>query len=362
MITVEVKLASNSYPVYLGNGLLTAAELLDRHLGSGKILIVSNDNVAPLYLDRVKSSLGDRAIEIQILPDGERFKTLETWYSIIDKLVLMEARRDANIIALGGGVIGDIAGFAAASYMRGIRLLQLPTTLLAQVDASVGGKTAINHTRGKNLVGAFHQPAAVIIDTATLESLPKREFSAGLAEVVKYGAINDVGFFAWLEDNVAAIKQRQSDVLSHMIHESVKNKSEIVSQDEKEAGIRALLNFGHSFGHALETGSDYSRFLHGEAVSIGMVTAARLSEIRGLCQAGTARRLAALLGELGLPVKQAADISISRLTRALALDKKAVATGLRLVLLKSIGNAIVDNESSEHDILTAIKQSVLSPE
>jgi len=362
MITVEVKLASNSYPVYLGSDLLAAPELFERHLGSGKILIVSNDVVAPLYLDRVRTSLGSRDVEIHIIPDGERFKTMDTWYSIIDKLVAMQARRDATIIALGGGVIGDIAGFAAASYMRGICFLQLPTTLLAQVDASVGGKTAINHARGKNLVGAFHQPAAVIIDSATLASLPEREFNAGLAEVVKYGAINDAGFFTWLEEKASAIQQRHQDALHQLIHESVKNKAKIVSQDEKEAGIRALLNFGHSFGHALEAESNYSRFLHGEAVSIGMVTAARLSEIRGLCQVGTAKRLAALLCILGLPVKQPSDIRIDGLTRALALDKKALASGLRLVLLKTIGSAVVDNQSSKDDILTAIKQSVISPE
>jgi len=237
MITVDIKLASISYPVYLGNGLLTAAELSERHLDSGKILIVSNDVVAPLYLDRVRASLGKRKVEIHIIPDGERFKTVETFYSIIDKLVGMQARRDTHIVALGGGVVGDIAGFAAACYMRGIRFLQLPTTLLAQVDASVGGKTAINHVKGKNLVGAFHQPAAVIIDSATLASLPDREFNAGLAEVVKYGAINDAGFFSWLEENAAAINQRHEDALNHLIHESVKNKSEIVSQDEKEIYI-----------------------------------------------------------------------------------------------------------------------------
>ncbi|MCH7506260.1 MAG: 3-dehydroquinate synthase [Proteobacteria bacterium] len=362
MITVEVKLASSSYPVYLGSGLLTAAELLERHLGSGKTLIVSNDVVAPLYLGQVRTSLANRDVEIHIIPDGERFKTAETWYSIIDKLVDMQARRDANLIALGGGVIGDITGFAAACYMRGIRFLQLPTTLLAQVDAAVGGKTAINHAKGKNLVGAFHQPAAVIIDSDTLASLPEREFNAGLAEVVKYGAINDAGFFAWLEENAAAIRQRHADTLHHLILESVKNKSAIVSQDEKEAGIRTLLNFGHSFGHALEAESNYSRFLHGEAVSIGMVTAARLSEIRGLCQTGTAKRLATLLSILGLPVKQPADIKINGLTKALALDKKALASGLRLVLLQAMGHAVVDNQSSDDDILAAMKQSLVSPE
>ncbi len=358
MITIEVNLIGKTYPVYLGTGLLSATEIFERHLGSGKTLVVSNDVVAELYLDQLRASLGKRNIDIHIIPDGERFKTLETWYGIIDKLVGMQARRDANVIALGGGVIGDMAGFAAACYMRGIQFLQCPTTLLAQVDASVGGKTGINHIKGKNLVGAFHQPGAVIIDSATLTSLPEKEFNAGLAEVVKYGAINDIDFFIWLENNAEAINQRHEDTLNHLIHKSVKNKSEIVSQDEKEAGVRALLNFGHSFGHALEAESDYSRFLHGEAVSIGMVTAARLSEIRGLCPGGTAMRLTKLLRKLGLPVKQPVDIQTNGLINTMALDKKALSSGLRLVLLNEIGEAVIDNQSSENDILAALEQSV----
>jgi 3-dehydroquinate synthase len=361
MKTIEIKLSSNSYPVYMGNGLLSATELWQGHLGEGKTLIVSNDVVAPLYLEQLRSALDKRAVEVHILPDGEQFKTVETWYGIVDKLVDMQARRDANLIALGGGVVGDITGFAAACYMRGIRFLQFPTTLLAQVDASVGGKTAINHAKGKNLVGAFHQPAAVIIDPATLASLPEREFNAGLAEVVKYGAIRDVAFFSWLEENVAAIRQRHEDTLSYLIHESVKSKAEIVSRDEKEAGVRALLNFGHSFGHAIEAETNYSRYLHGEAVSIGMVIAARLSEIRNFCKPGTAKRLAALLQTLDLPVILPADISINGMTGALALDKKAVVSGLRLVLLKATGNAVIDSRSSQQDILAALHQSV-SPE
>jgi 3-dehydroquinate synthase len=366
MKTIEIQLSSNSYPVYMGNGLLSASELWQGHLGGGKTLIVSNDVVAPLYLEQLRSALANRAVEIHIIPDGERFKTVETWYEIVNKLVAMQARRDTSLIALGGGVVGDISGFAAACYMRGIRFLQFPTTLLAQVDASVGGKTAINHAKGKNLVGAFHQPAAVIIDPATLTSLPEREFNAGLAEVVKYGAIKDAGFFSWLEENAAAIKRRDGDTLNYLIHESVKSKAEIVSRDEKEAGVRALLNFGHSFGHAIEAETNYSRYLHGEAVSIGMVIAARLSEIRDFCEPGTAMRLSTLLHTLGLPVILPADISINGMTEALALDKKAVVSGLRLVLLKATGEAVIDSQSSQHEILAALRQSVepeqISPE
>ena len=361
MRTVDVLLASNSYPVYLGNGLLSQPSLWDRHLSAGQTLIVSNSVVAPLYLEQLLTSLGGRDIETHVIPDGEPEKTVDTWFGIIDKLVGMRAHRDTNIIALGGGVVGDITGFAAASYMRGIRFVQAPTTLLAQVDASVGGKTAINHEKGKNLIGAFHQPAAVIIDTATLASLPQREFNAGLAEVVKYGAIRDVRFFEWLEDNSAAINARQTNALDYLICESVKNKAEVVAADEKEAGIRALLNFGHSFGHALEAETHYSRFLHGEAVSIGMVTAARLSESRGLCAAGTARRLAQILLNFNLPVQQPDDIAIDGLAAALKLDKKTIASGLRLILLESIGQALVDNQSTQAEIITAMKDSLTIP-
>jgi len=356
--TVNVELASNSYPVYLGGGILPDRSLWDRHLSEGKTLIVSNDVVAPLYLDPLRSALGGRKVEVHIIPDGEPQKTVETWYGILDKLISMQARRDANLVALGGGVVGDITGFAAASYMRGIRFVQAPTTLLAQVDASVGGKTAINHPRGKNLVGAFHQPEAVIIDSATLATLPAREFNAGLAEVVKYGAIRDAAFFDWLERNVGTIRDRSSDALNELIFESVRNKAEIVAADEKESGSRALLNFGHSFGHALETATSYSRFLHGEAVAIGMVTASRLSEIRQLCPTGSAERLADLLRAFELPVQLPGDIPISQLIEALALDKKAIASGLRLILLEQIGQAMIDQQSLEADIVTAMEQSL----
>lgn len=358
MNTINVELAANAYPVYLGHGLLTDSSIWQRHLGGGKTLIVSNDVVAPLYLESLKAALTGRQPETCIIPDGEPFKTPETWYGIIDKLVGMQARRDVNVIALGGGVVGDITGFAAASYMRGVRFIQAPTTLLAQVDASVGGKTGFNHEKGKNLVGAFHQPAAVIIDSATLDTLKAREFRAGLAEVVKYGAIRDQQFFEWLENNAKDINQRETQALDYLISQSVLNKAEIVAADEKEAGVRALLNFGHSFGHALEAETAYSEFLHGEAVSIGMVIATRLSEFRGLCGAGATERISSLLEKFGLPVSLPAQTSLDNMLEALDLDKKAIASGLRLILLTAIGNAIVDNESPREEIIQIMQQSL----
>ena len=354
MQTIDVELAANAYPVYLGRGLLGAAELWARHLGPGKVLVVSNDTVAPLYFETLSPALSGRQYELHVIPDGEKFKTVETWYGIIDRLVAMQARRDATLIALGGGVVGDITGFAAASYMRGVRFLQAPTTLLAQVDASVGGKTGINHSQGKNLVGAFHQPAAVFVDSATLDTLAPREFRAGLAEVVKCGAITDASFLGWLEQEADSIVDRAAGKLDQMIRRSVSIKAEIVARDEKEAGIRALLNFGHSFGHALESATSYQRYLHGEAVAIGMVVAAELSEARGLCAADASGRLASLLQRFGLPVQIPADVPVEGLSLSLALDKKAVASGLRLVLLEALGQARVDADSTEAEILHAM--------
>jgi len=355
MKTVNVALAANAYPVYIGRGILGARSLWQQHLGTGKVLVVSNETVAPLYFDTLHFALEGRHVELHVIPDGEQYKTVDTWYSIIDRLVRIQARRDASVIALGGGVVGDITGFAAASYMRGIRFLQAPTTLLAQVDASVGGKTGINHAQGKNLVGAFHQPAAVVIDVDTLSTLPDREFAAGLSEVVKYGAIRDCEFFDWLERETGPVRTRDRDALEYLIHRSVLNKAQIVAEDEKESGVRALLNFGHTFGHALESETAYRRFLHGEAVAIGMVIAAGLSESRGLCAPGAANRLAALLRQYDLPVKVPADISVGALTGALELDKKALASGLRLVLLDAIGSARLDGQSTEREIADALE-------
>jgi len=354
MKTIDINLPLNAYPVHLGRGLLEDPSTWQQHLGEGKVLVVSNETVAPLYLETLLSTLGRQGAEVHVIPDGEQFKTVETWQGIVDRLVAMQARRDAVIVALGGGVVGDISGYAAASYMRGIRFIQAPTTLLAQVDASVGGKTGVNHIRGKNLIGAFHQPATVVIDSATLDTLPHREFNAGLAEVVKYGAISDPAFFNWLVDNAEAIVAREPDPIDQLIEISVLNKADVVRKDEKEAGVRALLNFGHSFGHALESETGYATFLHGEAVAIGMVTAARLSESRGMCDPGTTERLSALLSRFSLPVSIPAELSTEKLASALTLDKKAVASGLRLVLLNAIGEAVIDSESTNEQILDAM--------
>jgi 3-dehydroquinate synthase len=354
METIQVNVANGSYPVYIGSGILTDGSLWEPYLGRAKALIVSNDVVAPLYLEKLRSSLPKDSAAVHIIPDGEIHKNSETWKGIIDHLVDINARRDDIVIALGGGVVGDIAGFAAASYMRGIRFLQVPTTLLAQVDASVGGKTGINHAKGKNLIGAFHQPAAVVIDPATLTTLPEREFNAGLAEVVKYGAIMDGEFFDWLEASTQKIRAREAKTLHHLIRQSVSDKAAIVSADEREAGIRALLNFGHSFAHALETVTAYREFLHGEAVAIGMVIAAQLSELRGLCSYGAKDRLARLLQRFDLALELPRTVSTGALIEAIELDKKGLAGARRLILLNAVGEALIDDQSTDEQIAAAI--------
>lgn len=351
---VEVKLAERSYPVYVGK------ELLARHYPASSVpdasvvLIVSNETIAPLYLDTLKESLACADVHTLVLPDGEQFKTLEHWSRIIDKLVEVRATRDATVMTLGGGVIGDMGGFAAASYMRGIRFVQVPTSLLAQVDASVGGKTGFNHPQGKNLVGAFHQPAAVFIDIDTLETLPDREFSAGLAEVVKIAAVRDEKFLEWLEDNYAAIIGRDPDALTKMIGKSVANKAAVVAEDERESGVRALLNFGHSFAHALETLTGYKQYLHGEAVAIGMMVAGNLSEQRGLCAPGMSARLGQLMQSFGLPLNLPDNALPGEILELMKLDKKVIAGSYRLILLEGPGRGIIDSSSSNEQISAAI--------
>ncbi len=275
--TVNVELGERSYPIVIGNGLVGGEFDLAAYIPGADCLVVTNQTVAPLYLDGLKRNLAGKAIAILTLPDGESYKSLETASSIIDKLIDRGAGRDTTVVALGGGVVGDVAGFAAASYMRGVAFVQVPTTLLAQVDSSVGGKTGVNHAEGKNLIGAFHQPRIVLIDIDTLSTLPDRELRAGLAEVIKYGAIADVGFLEWLEVNLDALLSKDAAALTHAIRRSCELKAQVVAADERESSRRAILNFGHTFGHAIERCQGYGDWLHGEAVAAGMIMAAELS-------------------------------------------------------------------------------------
>ncbi|WP_376694790.1 3-dehydroquinate synthase [Wenzhouxiangella sp. EGI_FJ10305] len=342
MKVTQVHTAGGTYPVYAGQGLLAMSSIWQRHL-EGRVLVVSDETVAGLYLDRIGRVLDeDRRWRSLVLPAGEEAKTVANWQRVLDELVEMGAQRDATVLALGGGVIGDLAGFAAASYMRGIRVVQMPTTLLAQVDAAVGGKTGVNHPGGKNLIGAFHQPAAVVADIDTLISLDDRDYRAGMAEVVKYGAIRDERFFSWLESRAEPLSRRMPDALLEAVHASVTHKAEVVAADEREAGERALLNFGHTFGHALETATGYTRYRHGEAVAIGMVLGARLSELLGKLRVGTSERLVHLLDRLGLPTTLPEDIDRDRLLALMRLDKKNRADRIRVVLLEEIGRAVVE--------------------
>ena len=362
MQTVKVDLADRSYLVYIGSGMLgNKHPALD--IGSDStVLVVTNETVAPLYLDALKDSLAGKNVHSLILPDGESFKTMEHWTKIIDKLISIRATRDATIVTLGGGVIGDMGGYAAASYMRGINFIQIPTSLLAQVDASVGGKTGFNHPQGKNLIGAFHQPAAVLVDIETLNTLPQREFSAGLAEVVKIAAIRDAGFLDWLEKNATAIMAREPGTLTSMIKRSITNKADVVAEDERESGVRALLNFGHSFAHALETLTGYRKYLHGEAVAIGMMVASRLSELRGFCEPGFTDRLGHLLDSFNLPLDLPEKLESADILETMKLDKKVIAGSARLILVKSAGHGFIDSSSDKLQITAAINASQNKPE
>jgi len=294
-----------------------------------------------MYLDQVTTSLKDRRLICQILPDGEQFKNLETLQSIFDTLLENRCSRSATLIALGGGVIGDVVGFAAACYQRGVAFIQLPTTLLAQVDSAVGGKTAVNHPRGKNMIGAFHQPTCVVSDTETLRTLDQRQLSAGIAEVIKYGLIRDAGFFAWLEENIERLLRFEGDALEFVILESCRHKAQVVANDEREAGERALLNLGHTFGHAIEAATGYGNWLHGEAVAVGMMMAATMSQKMGWLDPEEPGRIRELLGRANLPVKVPDGMSALDFLKHMAVDKKVSHGRIRLVLLKEIGDAIL---------------------
>ena len=347
MQTLKVELGNRTYPIHIGAGLLARAELIAGSLRHKRAAIITNVTVAPLHLAPLRRALESAGIEVVVitLPDGEAHKNWETLNRIFDALIEHRCERGAALIALGGGVIGDLAGFAAATYRRGVPYIQVPTTLLAQVDSAVGGKTAINHPAAKNMIGAFYQPLLVISDTDTLATLPAREYAAGLAEVIKYGLIRDAKFFGWLEANITRLARREPEALAYAIERSCANKAEVVAIDEREDGPRALLNFGHTFGHAIEAGTGYGTWLHGEAVAAGMVLALRLSRRLGLVPEDEVRRATQLLKAAGLPV-QAPDLGLERYLELMGHDKKVEGGRLRFVLLRRIGEAFVSDSVS----------------
>lgn len=346
MKTLQVDLGDRSYPIYIGGGLLDNSDLLLPHIVGSEVLVVTNETVAPLYLARLLAALPGKKIGTVILPDGERFKTLDTLATIYQRLLELRHSRKTTLIALGGGVVGDMTGFAAASYQRGVNFIQIPTTLLSQVDSSVGGKTGVNHPLGKNMIGAFHQPVAVLADVAALDTLPAREYSSGLAEVIKYGLIGDAVFYAWLRENILPLMNRERSALEYAVEKSCRNKARVVAADERESGLRAILNFGHTFGHAIETAQGYKGLLHGEAIAVGMVMAADLSARIGNISTSEVDRLRSLLASANLPSMVPAGITAEDFMTHMAVDKKVADGVMRLVLLKSIGEAFV---SSEYD-------------
>lgn len=345
---LAVDLGDRSYPIFIGTGILDEPACLSPYIASKQVCVVTNETVAPLYAQRLSDTLQRALPELQlatvILPDGESHKSLTTLNQVFDGLLSAGHNRKTTIVALGGGVVGDMAGFAAACYQRGVPFIQVPTTLLSQVDSSVGGKTGVNHALGKNMIGAFYQPQAVIIDIDVLATLPDRELSAGLAEVIKYGLIADAAFFEWLETNIQSLNQRDPQALAYAIRRSCEIKAEVVAQDELEGGVRAILNFGHTYGHAIETEMGYGVCLHGEAVAIGMVMACELSVRLGWLAPELLSRARALVTAAGLPVAPPALMSKAAFLRHMSVDKKVLDGHIRLVLLKGCGKAVVTSD------------------
>ena len=357
---LNVELGERSYPIAIGPHLLDDAALLSRHIDGGKVAIVTNTTVAPLYLERVAGTLraqGREVVEI-VLPDGEEYKNWESLNLVYDALLKNRCDRKTTLVALGGGVIGDLTGFAASSYMRGVPFVQVPTTLLSQVDSSVGGKTGINHPLGKNMIGAFYQPRAVIADTATLDTLPPRELSAGLAEVIKHGAILDAEYFTWIEQNIEKLVAREPQAMAYAIARSCEIKADVVRKDEREGGLRAVLNFGHTFGHAIESGLGYGNWLHGEAVGCGMVMAADLSARLGLVEGSTVERVRALVKAAGLPTV-APDLGHEHWIELMAVDKKNEGGAIKFILLKPLGSPSITTVPPE--VLKATLDACVDP-
>ncbi len=351
MHTLQVELSDRAYPIYIGCDLIGDAGYLRPHLAGRQVAVISNTTVAPLFMPRLRRALGEdiRLTEV-VLPDGESYKTLQTLEQVFDSVLAAGHDRTTTFIALGGGVVGDMAGFAAACYQRGVAFIQIPTTLLAQVDSSVGGKTGVNHALGKNMIGAFYQPRAVLIDIEVLSSLPPREFSAGLAEIIKYGLIYDAAFYAWLQRELPRLLAREEAVIAQAIERSCALKAAVVAADEREGGLRALLNFGHTFGHAIEAAEGYGAWLHGEAVAAGMLLAARLSAQRGWLEQADVDALASLLARAGLPLQPPAAMSAATFLEHMARDKKVVDSRLRLVLLRRVGDAVIVEDADADEI------------
>lgn len=355
-VSVSVDLGDRSYPIIIGSDLLSDSSLLTPHIKGRQVCIISNVTVAPLYLDKVKSALSDYDLISIVLPDGEEYKTLDVVAGIYDRLLEEKFGRTATLIALGGGVVGDMAGFAAATYQRGVDFIQIPTTLLSQVDSSVGGKTGVNRPLGKNMVGAFYQPKCVLADTSTLDTLPDRELKAGLAEVIKYGLINNSAFLAWLNGNLESLLNKDREALSYAIKTSCEEKAAIVAMDEKEAGIRAILNLGHTFGHAIETAMGYGNWLHGEAVATGMVMAADLSCREGFITKQECSEVEKLISAAGLPIRPPAEITPEQFIELMGRDKKVEAGKIRYILLKDIGEAKVSDEVDEKNLMDTLSK------
>jgi 3-dehydroquinate synthase len=360
MHTVSVDLGDRSYPIYIGERLLERADLVTPHLRQKRVALITDTTLAALHLDTVVRALTAAGVSVTpiVVPAGEQHKNWHVLNSVFDALLGNRCERDTTLIALGGGVIGDLTGFAAATYLRGVPFIQMPTTLLAQVDSSVGGKTAINHPRGKNMIGAFYQPRAVIADTAALATLAQREVSAGLAEVIKYGLIRDLAFVDWLERNIDALMRRDAAALAYAVRRSCENKSEVVVADEREEhGERALLNLGHTFGHAIEAGLGYGAWLHGEAVAAGTVIAARVSQAMGMLDPADVTRIVTLLKRAGLPVI-APDLGFERYMELMGLDKKVAGGKIRFILLRAVGSAFLTAEVPLRILDTALAVSV----
>ena len=352
--TLNVALDERSYPIHIGTGLLGRSQNIVPYLAGQQVMVVTNETIAPLYLEALMQSLPETLdVRRVVLPDGEQYKNVEQVGRIWDALLEAGFNRRCTLIALGGGVIGDMVGFAAASYQRGVAFIQVPTTLLSQVDSSVGGKTGVNHPLGKNMIGAFWQPKAVVVDIDTLNTLPDRELSAGLAEVIKYGFIRDAAFLSWLEANMTRLRQRDPEVLAEAIARSCQIKADIVAEDETEQGVRALLNLGHTFGHAIEAHQGYGNWLHGEAVGAGMAMAATLSKALGLINEAALARTLAVIESAGLPLTAPAEMTSEHFLTHMRRDKKNIDSRLRLVLLNALGNACVSDETPA-EVLAAL--------